>query len=91
MKTKTLNFERMTPWFTDLLVAEQLRYLELYLDEGKHGRSLSELYELVQYAGNILPRLYVFSHLLFVTSHPSTTSSISICCCTRNFFSSLIS
>jgi hypothetical protein len=57
----------MTPWFTDLLVAEQLRYLELYLDEGKHGRSLSELYELVQYAGNILPRLYVFSLFFFVT------------------------
>jgi vacuolar protein sorting-associated protein 35 len=38
---------------------DQLRHLEQYLIDGKHGRRLTELYELVQYAGNILPRLYL--------------------------------
>jgi vacuolar protein sorting-associated protein 35 len=36
---------------------DQLRHLEQYLADGKHGRRMTELYELVQYAGNILPRL----------------------------------
>lgn len=36
-------------------------YAETYLyDESvKNGRKVSELYELVQYAGNIVPRLYL--------------------------------
>ena len=38
---------------------DQLRHLEQYLSDGKHGRRMTELYELVQYAGNILPRLYL--------------------------------
>eukprot|EP01119_Soliformovum_irregulare_P001205 TRINITY_DN10924_c1_g1_i1.p1 TRINITY_DN10924_c1_g1~~TRINITY_DN10924_c1_g1_i1.p1 ORF type:complete len:819 (+),score=306.82 TRINITY_DN10924_c1_g1_i1:210-2459(+) len=38
---------------------DQLRYLESYLLEEKHGKRMAELYELVQYAGNILPRLYL--------------------------------
>jgi vacuolar protein sorting-associated protein 35 len=38
---------------------DQLRYLEQYLLEEKHGKRMSDLYELVQYAGNILPRLYL--------------------------------
>jgi vacuolar protein sorting-associated protein 35 len=38
---------------------DQLRHLEQYLIDGKHGRRMTELYELVQYAGNILPRLYL--------------------------------
>jgi len=42
-----------------ILVFDQLRHLEMYIAEGSHGRSLHELYELVQYAGNILPRLYL--------------------------------
>ena len=37
----------------------------MYLAEEKHGKSLNELYELVQYAGNILPRLYVQSLKVF--------------------------
>jgi len=38
---------------------DQLRYLENYLQDEKHGKRMAELYELVQYAGNILPRLYL--------------------------------
>lgn len=41
-------------------VTDQLRHLELYLfDEFSRGRKLADLYELVQYAGNIIPRLYL--------------------------------
>ncbi len=39
---------------------DQLRHLESYLfDEKQKGRRMGELYELVQYAGNIVPRLYL--------------------------------
>ena len=40
---------------------DQLKYLETYLLDEKEtrGTKMSKLYELVQYAGNILPRLYV--------------------------------
>jgi vacuolar protein sorting-associated protein 35 len=39
---------------------DHLRYLENYLMEEKNrGEKISKLYELVQYAGNILPRLYL--------------------------------
>eukprot|EP01103_Thecamoeba_quadrilineata_P016625 TRINITY_DN5601_c0_g1_i1.p1 TRINITY_DN5601_c0_g1~~TRINITY_DN5601_c0_g1_i1.p1 ORF type:complete len:812 (+),score=177.93 TRINITY_DN5601_c0_g1_i1:75-2510(+) len=39
---------------------DQLRYLESYLFEEKQkGEKMSKLYELVQYAGNILPRQYL--------------------------------
>lgn len=41
----------------DITVFDHLRHLELYLFEEKHGKKMAELYELVQYAGNILPRL----------------------------------
>lgn len=40
---------------------DQLRHLETYLLEEKHGKKMAELYELVQYAGNILPRLYLLA------------------------------
>ncbi len=41
-------------------VTDQLRHLELYLvDEFQRGRKMADLYELVQYAGNIIPRLYL--------------------------------
>ncbi|KAF9803403.1 hypothetical protein SFRURICE_007249 [Spodoptera frugiperda] len=37
-----------------------LRHLELYLlEEFQKGRKVADLYELVQYAGNIVPRLYL--------------------------------
>ncbi|MBA0808003.1 hypothetical protein Gohar_023772, partial [Gossypium harknessii] len=38
----------------------ELRILEMFFkDESKHGVSVVDLYELVQHAGNILPRLYL--------------------------------
>ncbi|XP_052817005.1 vacuolar protein sorting-associated protein 35-like isoform X2 [Mya arenaria] len=41
-------------------ISDELRHLELYLvDEFQKGRKVSDLYELVQYAGNIVPRLYL--------------------------------
>lgn len=41
-------------------VSDELRHLELYLlDEFQKGRKVTDLYELVQYAGNIIPRLYL--------------------------------
>jgi vacuolar protein sorting-associated protein 35 len=39
--------------------SEELTYLEAFFaEEGNRGRPMAELYELVQHAGNILPRLY---------------------------------
>jgi vacuolar protein sorting-associated protein 35 len=44
-----------------MVAFDELKHLEgvLYEDREKHGKKISELYELVQYAGNILPRLYL--------------------------------
>ncbi|XP_035219930.1 vacuolar protein sorting-associated protein 35-like isoform X2 [Stegodyphus dumicola] len=43
-----------------MTVSDELRHLELYLlDEFQKGRRVADLYELVQYAGNIIPRLYL--------------------------------
>jgi vacuolar protein sorting-associated protein 35 len=55
---------------TDMHIFDHLKHLESYLDHLKHlegklsteknrGERMSKLYELVQYAGNILPRLYL--------------------------------
>lgn len=42
----------------DMAISDELRHLELHLvDEFQKGRKVSDLYELVQYAGNIVPRL----------------------------------
>lgn len=39
-------------------VCDELRHLEAFLvDEFHKGHRMAELYELVQYAGNIVPRL----------------------------------
>ena len=52
---------------TDMQVCDELRYLEQYLlDEYQKGHRISDLYELVQYAGNIVPRLWVL-YALFIT------------------------
>lgn len=41
-------------------ISDHLRHLEMYLiDEFQKGRKVNDLYELVQYAGNIVPRLYL--------------------------------
>ncbi|KXJ26873.1 Vacuolar protein sorting-associated protein 35 [Exaiptasia diaphana] len=40
-----------------MAISDELRHLELHLlDEFQKGRRVSDLYELVQYAGNIVPR-----------------------------------
>ena len=47
-----------------MALSDELRHLELYLvDEFQKGRKVADLYELVQYAGNIVPRLLVPFHL----------------------------
>ena len=41
-------------------VCDELRHLEAYLlEEFQKGRKVADLYELVQYAGNIVPRMYL--------------------------------
>lgn len=43
-----------------MAITNELCHLELYLlDEFQKGRKVADLYELVQYAGNIVPRLYL--------------------------------
>lgn len=43
-----------------MAITDELAHLELYLlDEFQKGRKITDLYELVQYAGNIVPRLYL--------------------------------
>lgn len=47
-------------WFDslDMRAFDELRRLEMFFkDESRHGVSVVDLYELVQHAGNILPRL----------------------------------
>ncbi|KAF2562667.1 hypothetical protein F2Q70_00016176 [Brassica cretica] len=44
----------------DMRAFDQLRQLEIFLrDESRHGLPVVDLYELVQHAGNILPRMYL--------------------------------
>jgi len=43
-----------------IVICEELRHLEQFLlDEFRKGRKVADLYELVQYAGNIVPRMYL--------------------------------
>ncbi len=43
-----------------MAICDELRHLEAYLmDEFQKGRKVADLYELVQYAGNIVPRMYL--------------------------------
>lgn len=46
---------------TDMTIFDELRYLTTYLYDAhiQQRHHLSDLYELVQYAGNIVPRLYL--------------------------------
>ena len=55
----------------DMAISDELRHLEIYLlDEFSKGRKVADLYELVQYAGNIIPRLYVdlLQHIVHIHS-----------------------
>lgn len=43
-----------------MAISDELRYLEVHLvDSFTKGKKVNDLYELVQYAGNIVPRLYL--------------------------------
>mmetsp|Transcript_19670 Transcript_19670/g.32780 ORF Transcript_19670/g.32780 Transcript_19670/m.32780 type:complete len:771 (+) Transcript_19670:13-2325(+) len=43
-----------------IAVTDELRHMEeFFLAEHKRGRRMQEIYELVQHAGNVLPRLYL--------------------------------
>eukprot|EP01132_Coremiostelium_polycephalum_P005687 gene5687-7077_t len=42
-----------------LVAFDYLQHLNTYLYEEKHGKRMIELYEVVQHAGNVLPRLYL--------------------------------
>jgi len=42
-----------------LVAFDYLQHLNTYLYEEKHGKKMIELYEVVQHAGNVLPRLYL--------------------------------
>lgn len=53
--------------------------MEIYLlDEFQKGHKVTDLYELVQYAGNIVPRLYLLITvgLVYIKSNPATKKSI---------------
>jgi len=47
--------------YTDMAIFDALRHLSNYLYDAHQssGHHLADLYELVQYAGNIVPRLYL--------------------------------
>jgi vacuolar protein sorting-associated protein 35 len=67
LRTKNKNYTfnpKLSFIFIDVVVVEELHHLELYLtDEFEHNRGSHDLYEVVQYAGNIVPRLYVIISL----------------------------
>ena len=43
-----------------MMTFDELSFLENYfMDENKRGRRMMDLYESVQHAGNIIPRLYL--------------------------------
>ena len=55
-----------------MAICDELRHLELYLlDEFQKGRKVADLYELVQYAGNIVPRMYLLITvgLVYIKTH----------------------
>jgi len=59
LRTSLLNPQEYYDLY--MVTFDELRYLEAHLfdEREKHGKKMSELYELVQYAANIVPRLYL--------------------------------
>ncbi|XP_011303901.1 vacuolar protein sorting-associated protein 35 isoform X1 [Fopius arisanus] len=56
-----------------MAITDELRHLELYLlDQYQKGKKVTDLYELVQYAGNIVPRLYLLITvgLVYIKTNP---------------------
>lgn len=57
-KNASYYFISLTASLSDMQVCDEVRHLEQYLlDEYQKGHKVADLYELVQYAGNIVPRL----------------------------------
>ena len=55
-----------------MAICDELRHLELYLlDKFQKGIKVADLYELVQYAGNIVPRMYLLITvgLVYIKTH----------------------
>lgn len=62
-----------------MAITDELRHLEQYLlDEFQKGRRVADLYELVQYAGNIVPRLYLLITvgIVYIKTNTSLKQSI---------------
>uniref|UniRef100_T1GFH0 Vacuolar protein sorting-associated protein 35 n=1 Tax=Megaselia scalaris TaxID=36166 RepID=T1GFH0_MEGSC len=62
-----------------MAITDELCHLELYLnDEFQKGRKVADLYEVVQNAGNIVPRLYLLITvgIVYIKSNPSLKRSI---------------
>ncbi|KAI1890201.1 hypothetical protein AGOR_G00171240 [Albula goreensis] len=62
-----------------MAISDELHYLEIYLiDEFAKGQKVADLYELVQYAGNIIPRLYLLITVgvVYVRSFPQSRRDI---------------
>ncbi|KAM3719291.1 Vacuolar protein sorting-associated protein [Dirofilaria immitis] len=58
LRTGTLTPKYYYRLYVD--VTNELQYLETHLTEDyEKGRKVADLYELVQYAGNVIPRLYL--------------------------------
>lgn len=73
------NFTINRCFYTDMAITDELRHLEAYLlEEFEKGRKVPDLYELVQYAGNIVPRLYLLITvgLVYIKTNPSLNKSI---------------
>lgn len=53
-----VSFIFLTSFLLDMRAFDELRKLEIFFkEETQRGCSIVDLYELVQHAGNILPRL----------------------------------
>lgn len=75
INSELLHFDQIT----DMAITDELRHLESYLlEEFEKGRKVPDLYELVQYAGNIVPRLYLLITvgLVYIKTNPSLNKSI---------------
>ena len=58
-KSRPIYF-RITLLYSDMMVFDELALLEQhFIDEHKRGRKMADLYESVQHAGSVIPRLYL--------------------------------
>ncbi|KAH1015164.1 hypothetical protein HUJ05_012933 [Dendroctonus ponderosae] len=62
-----------TKFSSNMAITDELRHLELYLvDEFEKGTKIPDLYQFVQYANNIVPRLYLLITvgLVYIKTNP---------------------